>query len=86
MAKKSSRGTPALVALEAAGVDHTVHAYEHHTDNDLGYGLEAAQALGLPPEQVFKTLVAAVDGRLTVAVVPVNGQLDLKALAAAVGG
>ena len=42
--------------------------------------------LGLPPEQVFKTLLADVDGALVVAVVPVAGTLDLKALAAAVGG
>ncbi len=86
VAKKKPRGTRALVALEAAGVPHSVHAYEHHAESGLGYGLEAVQALGLPPEQVLKTLVAAVDGQLTVAVVPVTGRLDLKALAAAVGG
>ena len=51
-------GTPALVALEAAGVPHTAHAYEHDPASDLGYGVEAAQALGVPAEQVFKTLVA----------------------------
>ncbi|MGW1142980.1 aminoacyl-tRNA deacylase, partial [Streptomyces zhihengii] len=45
-----------------------------------------AEALGVPPARVFKTLVADVDGALTVAVVPVAGQLDLKALASAVGG
>ncbi|MBA2769816.1 MAG: aminoacyl-tRNA deacylase, partial [Sporichthyaceae bacterium] len=50
------------------------------------YGAEAAEALGVPAEVVFKTLVARVDGRLTMAVVPVSGSLDLKALAAAVGG
>jgi Cys-tRNA(Pro)/Cys-tRNA(Cys) deacylase len=74
------------VALEAAGVPHTVHPYEHDASTDVGYGLEAAQVLGIPPEQVFKTLMASVDGVLTVAVVPVVGKLDLKALAAAVGG
>jgi len=52
----------------------------------VSYGLEASEALGVPPEQVFKTLVAAVDGSLTVGVVPVHRQLDLKALAAAAGG
>ncbi len=79
-------GTPALVALEAAGVPHTAHAYEHDPGSDVGYGLEAAQVLGVPAEQVFKTLMTSVDGTLTVAVVPVTGMLDLKALAHAVGG
>ena len=79
-------GTPALVALAAAGVPHTAHASEHDPAGDVGYGLEAAQVLGVPPEQVFKTLMTAVDGTLTVAVVPVTGRLDLKALAGAVGG
>ncbi|MBT0995399.1 Cys-tRNA(Pro) deacylase [Cellulomonas sp. DKR-3] len=79
-------GTPALVALTQAGVPHTAHPYEHDPATELGYGLEAAHALGVPAEQVFKTLMTVVDGALTVAVVPVTGQLDLKALAAAVGG
>ena len=88
MAKKdhTPTGTPALVALTAAGVAHTAHAYEHDPASTLGYGLEAAVALGFPAEQVFKTLMTVVDGTLTVAVVPVTGQLDLKALAHAVGG
>lgn len=87
MAKaKHPAGTPALVALERAGVAHTVHAYEHDPSAGVGYGLEAAEVLGLAPEQVYKTLMADVDGTLTVAVVPVVGKLDLKALAAAVGG
>ena len=79
-------GTPALVALNAAGVPHTVHTYTHDAGSDVGYGMEAAQVLGLPADQVFKTLRADVDGTLTVAVVPVTTMLDLKALAAAVGG
>jgi len=62
-----------------------VHPYQHQ-DPAGGYGPEAAAALGVPPEQVFKTLVASVDGQLTVAVVPVAGQLSLKALAEAAGG
>jgi Cys-tRNA(Pro)/Cys-tRNA(Cys) deacylase len=90
MAKKSKKqqqsgGTPATVALAAAGVAYTVHAYEHDPAHP-SYGEEAAEAMGVSPERVFKTLVADVDGALTVAVVPVAGQLDLKALAAAVGG
>jgi Cys-tRNA(Pro)/Cys-tRNA(Cys) deacylase len=62
-----------------------VHPYEH--DPLRGpYGLEASAALGIPPDRVFKTLIAEVDEKLTVAVVPVAGSLDLKALAAAIGG
>lgn len=78
-------GTPATVALTAAGIPFTPHAYEHDPAT-TSFGLEAATVLGLDPEQVFKTLLADVDGALTVAIVPVTGKLDLKALAAAVGG
>ena len=85
MAKKAESGTPAMVVLTRAGVAYTVHPYEHDP-RATSYGLEAAAALGVAPERVFKTLVAEVDGRLVVAVVPVTGQLDLKALAAALGG
>ncbi|GLX20123.1 MULTISPECIES: Cys-tRNA(Pro) deacylase [Streptomyces] len=87
MAKKKpqSAGTPAITALTGAGVAFTTHAYEHDPAHP-SYGEEAAEALGVSPEQVFKTLVADVDGALTVAVVPVSGSLDLKALAGAVGG
>lgn len=90
MAKKSKKqrqsgGTPATVALTAAGVPYTVHAYEHDPSHP-SYGEEAAEAMNVSPDRVFKTLVAEVDGELTVAVVPVAGSLDLKALAAAVGG
>lgn len=85
-AKHTPSGTPALVALTTAGVDHTVHPYEHDPASTLGYGLEAAAVLGVEPERVFKTLLADVDGTLTVAVVPVTGKLDLKALAHAAGG
>ena len=79
-----------MKALTAARVAHTVHAYEADDrargGGGAGYGLEAVEALGVAPERVFKTLLAEVDGRLWVAVVPVTGQLDLKALAAAAGG
>jgi Cys-tRNA(Pro)/Cys-tRNA(Cys) deacylase len=78
-------GTPATVALRAAGIPFTEHAYAHDPKN-TNYGLEAATALGLDPERVFKTLLAEVDGALVVGIVPVTGKLDLKALAAAVGG
>jgi Cys-tRNA(Pro)/Cys-tRNA(Cys) deacylase len=77
--------TPATVALTAAGIPFVEHAY-HHDPATTNYGLEAANALGLDPDRVFKTLLAEVDGRLVVGIVPVTGKLDLKALAAAVGG
>ncbi|ARP69765.1 Cys-tRNA(Pro) deacylase [Streptomyces pluripotens] len=83
--KQQSAGTPATVALTAAGVDFTIHAY-HHDPAHPSYGEEAAEAMGVPPDRVFKTLLADVDGSLVVGVVPVAGSLDLKALAAAVGG
>lgn len=82
-------GTPATAALIAAGIAFTEHAYRHDPAAQ-NFGLEAAEALALAasiePERVFKTLLADADGRLVVAIVPVTGKLDLKALAAAVGG
>ena len=65
-----------------------MHQYRHKATGGLSssYGLEAADELGLPPEQVFKTLVVSVDGNLTVAIVPVAAQLNLKALADAASG
>ena len=78
-------GTPATAALTAAGIPFTVHASDHDP-RAASYGLEAAEALGVDAPRVLKTLVASVDGRLVVGVVPVAGQLDLKALAAAAGG
>lgn len=81
----AGKGTPATTLLAKRKVTHTVHAYEHDQGAE-SYGLEAADALGIEPARVFKTLVAEVDGKLTVGVVPVTGQLDLKALAAAAGG
>jgi len=83
--KAAGAGTPATVALTKANVPFTAHSYEH--DPAAGsFGTEAAEAMGIVPERVFKTLLAEVDGKLTVAVVPVSGSLDLKALASAVGG
>jgi Cys-tRNA(Pro)/Cys-tRNA(Cys) deacylase len=81
----AGRGTTATIALERAKIPFTLHEYAHDPRSG-SYGLEASEALGTPPEQVFKTLVAAVDGSLAVGVVPVHRQLDLKALAAAIGG
>src|SRR4051794_40071819 len=82
---RGAGGTPATVALTRAGITFTEHAYEHDPAAP-SYGLEAAERLGLDPAQVLKTLCTLVDGRLVVGIVPVSGQLDLKAVAAAVGG
>jgi Cys-tRNA(Pro)/Cys-tRNA(Cys) deacylase len=80
----AGKGTPATALLAKQGVAHRVHSYDHGAGQ--AYGPEAAERLGLDPERVFKTLVAEVDGTLTVGVVPVSATLDLKALAGALGG
>ena len=87
MAKKArpAVGTPATVALTAAGIAFEVRAYEHDP-RTTSYGTEAAEALGVDPARVFKTLLASLDASLVVGIVPVTGQLDLKALARALGG
>jgi len=82
--QKAPAGTPATVALTAAGIPFAAHPYEHDPAAP-SFGLEAAEALGVEPDRVFKTLLADTDLGLVVGVVPVTGMLDLKALAAAVG-
>lgn len=77
--------TPAVRMLEKARVPHTLHPYDPEHPAGQGHGDAAVAALGADPRLVFKTLVARVDGALIVAVVPVAGTLDLKALAAATG-
>jgi Cys-tRNA(Pro)/Cys-tRNA(Cys) deacylase len=84
-----SGGTRATQVLAADGAPHVLRAYEHDPharDRGISYGLEAAQALGVDPGRVFKTLLADVDGTFTVAVVPVDRTLDVKALATAMRG
>lgn len=80
--------TPAIVALEAAGIAHTLHEYERG-DSLHDFGAEAADALGLDSDQVYKTLVVTVvlDSRSTqaTAIVPVSAKLNLKAAAKALG-
>jgi Cys-tRNA(Pro)/Cys-tRNA(Cys) deacylase len=78
-------GTRATQLLAKLGIPHSIHRYEHDPRHP-SFGQEASEALGVRPARVFKTLIADVDGQLTVAVVPVSGSLDLKALAAAAGG
>lgn len=78
-------GTPATVLLTKAKVPFTLHPYEHDA-RSTAFGDEAAAALGVDPARIFKTLIAAVEGKLACAVVPVAARLDLKAFAAALGG
>ena len=87
MGRKQQRGasTPATAALARAGIPFAERSYAHDP-GATDFGAEAAAALGVPPERVFKTLLAEVDGALAVGVVPVSVRLDLKALAAVLGG
>ena len=89
MGRRSSRAgdgpsTPATVALDRAGLPYTRHVYDHDPAAQ-SYGLEAATALGVPPARVLKTLLVELPGGLAVGIVPVDGSLDLKAVAAALG-
>ncbi|WP_310529657.1 Cys-tRNA(Pro) deacylase [Nocardioides sp.] len=83
--QRTGGGTPATLALIAAGSAFELHPYDHDP-RAPSYGLEAAEALGVDPARVFKTLLANLDGALVVGIVPVAGQLDLKALARTLGG
>lgn len=77
--------TPAISLLKKQRIAHKVHSYAHDP-RSASYGLEAAEKLGLAPQSVFKTLLAVTEsGELLVAVLPVHGQLNLKALAACAG-
>ena len=76
--------TPAVRALEAAGVPFTLHEYERG-ESLHDFGVEAAEKLGLDPDQVFKTLLVTADGDQAVAIVPVSGKLSLKAVGKALG-
>src|SRR6478735_8532560 len=82
--RNNSQGTPATAALTAAGVPFVLHPYTHDP-SAASYGVEAAEALGIDPSRVFKTLMVDVEGRLAVGIVPVSGTLDLKAMAMALG-
>jgi Cys-tRNA(Pro)/Cys-tRNA(Cys) deacylase len=88
----TASATRATAIVERARVEHRIHVYtlpERHgreRGSRPAYGLEAATALGVPPERVFKTLVALVDDRLVLAVLPVGSELDLKRLADALNG
>lgn len=77
--------TPGIVAAKRARIKHTLHEYEHDPSSE-SYGMEAAEKLGVPPAQVFKTLVVALDGNeLTVGIIPVDSTLGMKLIAKAAG-
>ena len=80
--KRTTGGTPATVTLDRAKIRYEVRAYEHDPAA-RSYGMEAAEALGVEPERVFKTLLVETDKGLGVGIVPVDTQLDLKGIAAA---
>lgn len=87
MARKErggSVGTPATVALTRANITYAVRSYEHDPAAE-SFGLEAAQALGVEPARVFKTLLVDTGAGLAVGVVPVDCTMDLKAIASALG-
>jgi Cys-tRNA(Pro)/Cys-tRNA(Cys) deacylase len=81
----AGQGTPATALLARQRVTHRLHTYDVEADTP-NYGAVVADSLGIAQDRVFKTLVTEVDGALTVAIVPVSGDVDLKALAGAVGG
>ncbi|WP_353571959.1 Cys-tRNA(Pro) deacylase [Candidatus Albibeggiatoa sp. nov. BB20] len=75
--------TPAIKAAQKAKIEYLVHEYNHDSNAD-SYGEEAAQALGIDTQQVFKTLLVSAPEfkeKVAVGIVPVSGQLDLKAIA-----
>jgi Cys-tRNA(Pro)/Cys-tRNA(Cys) deacylase len=91
MASMGTQGTRAIEAAKRAGVTYEVHAYAHDPRASLGsggrgYALEAVAALGLDPSRVLKTIVVSVDGRLGLAIVPADAEVNLKAVADALGG
>jgi Cys-tRNA(Pro)/Cys-tRNA(Cys) deacylase len=85
-----AQGTRAIDAARRAGIAYSVHEYAHDARASLreggrGYALEAVEALGIDASCVFKTIVVAADGRLGLAVVPADAEVDLKAIADALG-
>lgn len=81
----NSSATPALRVLNLAGVEYSLHRFDHDP-GVRGFGSEAVEKLGFSSDRVFKTLMITVDDSMVTAIVPVSGQLDLRALASAAGG
>jgi Cys-tRNA(Pro)/Cys-tRNA(Cys) deacylase len=72
--------TPAVEAARAAGIAFTIHEYEGVDPGESDYAVAVAAALGIEPARLFKTLLASVDGKLQVFVVPADRQLDLRSV------
>ncbi|WP_124040339.1 Cys-tRNA(Pro) deacylase [Neoactinobaculum massilliense] len=84
--KQKAAATPALAALNRAGVDYTLLEYEHPLHEDDGWALGSADALDVDPATVFKTLMVEVDGKPAIGIVPATATLNLKRMAKAAGG
>ena len=84
MPAKKKQATPALDTAESADIEYQTHSYQHDSAHE-SFGIEAAEKLGVDSGRIFKTLVATDGSELVVGVVPVDAQLDLKALAHALG-
>ncbi len=80
-----AKGTRATTFLDKAGVAYSVHVYDYDPGADR-VGLQAAEALGEPPERVLKTLMVLIDGNPACAILPSNREVAMKRLAAALGG
>ncbi|MBM6398609.1 Cys-tRNA(Pro) deacylase [Ochrobactrum anthropi] len=80
-----SKSTPATQTLSNAGVPFTLVTYDYDPDAER-VGLQAAEAMGVPPSKVFKTLMALLDGKPVCAIVPSDEEVNMKKLAAALGG
>ena len=77
--------TPGINSLKKHNISYTIHEYSHDELSE-SYGLEAAEKMGVPQEQVFKTLMVALDGKeLAVGVIPVSAMLSMKLMAKATG-
>jgi len=89
MPKKSARSagaTPAINDIEKRGIRYRLHHYDFNP-GDLGIGEQAAKALGIRTERIFKTLMVVIDGqKLAIALTPVHAETHMKTLAAAAGG
>ena len=80
-----SKTTRATQALNRLSLTFTVHEYDYDPDADR-IGLQAAEALGIAPQRLLKTLMAEVDGRPVCVVVPSDREVSMKKCAAAFGG
>ena len=79
-----SKTTPATVALDRAGVAYTLATYAYDPNADR-VGLQAAEALGVPADEVLKTLIIRADGKPACVVLPSDREVSMKRLAAVLG-